>query len=526
MMTAFSLLLAIHCARTAADNSRLVAAPQLAARIDALAEQCWREKGVRPVGLADDSTFLRRVTLDLVGRIPTYREAVTFAADRSASKRAQAIRRLLSCPEHALHLGRVLDDLIQEHYAGDPAFVEYLRAAVAAHKPWDRVFREVLLGPWDSPDRRGADRFLRKRVRSLDDLTNDTARVFFGVNVSCAKCHDHPLVSDWSQDRYYGMAAFFNPTYEAAKDRGSPSLGEKATSDVTFTTTAGVRRSARMTFLTGRVVSDALILATSQAPVRSSLTVQRRAQLVQVALEEKTFFSRAIVNRLWASLLGRGLVHPVDQMHSANPPSVPGLLEWLAEDFAAHGYDLDCLVAGIVSSHVYQRASSRTGLVDEADEKVFARSRMRPLTPEQYAISLALATGNEAFDRTRTGLERVRQYRELEARVASLARSGALDAPADQFQSSPGEALFMSNAAEVQRLAQPAGHNLAARLAAVPDSRQLVDIAFWSVLSRPPAPEEHDHLMHWLDQHKQDRRGACAELVWALMASAEFRFNH
>src|SRR5207237_9122757 len=107
----------------------------------------------------------------------------------------------------------------QGKYARDPEFLDYLRAAVAEHKPWDRVFREVMLGPWDTAQHKRAGRFLSKRVASLDDLTNDTARVFFGVNVSCAKCHDHPLVPDWTQDHYYGMASFFNRTQEAGKGK-------------------------------------------------------------------------------------------------------------------------------------------------------------------------------------------------------------------------------------------------------------------------------------------------------------------
>src|SRR5262249_40281193 len=157
-----------------------------------------------------DAAFLRRITLDLAGRIPSYREAVAFAEDPSPDKRIRAMRRLLESPEYPLQLGRVLDEIIQGKLAGESQFLDYLRASVAERKPWDRIFREILLGPWDTPERKRADRFLTKRLNNLDDLTNDTARVFFGVNVSCAKCHDHPLVADWTQDHYYGMTSFFN----------------------------------------------------------------------------------------------------------------------------------------------------------------------------------------------------------------------------------------------------------------------------------------------------------------------------
>src|SRR5205814_4088625 len=135
----------------------------------------------------------------------------------------------------------------------DPDFVAYLRGAAVRHTPWDQIFRDVVLGPWDAKDRKGADRFLVKRANSLDDLTTDAARVFFGVNVSCAKCHDHPLVPDWTQDHYYGMASFFVRTYEAgkvqAKNKANIDLMEKPTSDVMFVTTKGERRTAKMMFL-------------------------------------------------------------------------------------------------------------------------------------------------------------------------------------------------------------------------------------------------------------------------------------
>src|SRR5205823_5448492 len=117
-----------------------------------------------------------------------------FAADGWEDNRYRLIRRLLESPEYPLYFARVLDGMIQEKYAGDADFIEYLRTALAEHRPWDRIFREVMLGPWDTPERKRSDRFLARRLTSLDDLTNDTARIFFGVNVSCAKCHDHPLV--------------------------------------------------------------------------------------------------------------------------------------------------------------------------------------------------------------------------------------------------------------------------------------------------------------------------------------------
>jgi hypothetical protein len=513
------LLLALPGADQPATPDRLADAALLAARVDELTAKHWEKHHVGPAAAAGDAEFLRRVTLDLAGRIPTRGGATAFAADQAPDKRARTIRRLMESPEYALHLGRVLDDLIQDRHAGDPEFVEYLRSSVAEHKPWDQIFREVLLGPWDTRERKRADRFLARRLASLDDLTNDTARVFFGVNVSCARCHDHPLAPDWTQDHYYGMASFFNRT-TAPLLKGLASVGEKSSGDVTFVTTKGERRTAKMMFLSGQVIDEAAPPPDSD---KKAPKFSRREQLVKVALEERTFFSRAIVNRLWAYFLGRGLVHPVDQMHSANPPSIPEVLDGLAEDLVAHGYDLDRLVAAIVLSRPYQLTSTWAGPGDAPGDKHFARARLRPLTPQQYALSLLVATGDGTFDQAE-GEARGKRYRELEGQAAALTK--ALDARTDRFQSSTTEALFMSNHPEVQRLTVAAGNNLAARLAALPDAGQAVDTAVWTVLARAPEADEQAELVKWLDGHKQDRAKACGEMVWALMTSAEFRFNH
>ena len=515
----------------APDGNRWRDVQAVAGKIDGLAATHWQANGIKPAAAVDDAAFLRRLTLDLTGRIPTYPEATAFSQDRSPEKRTHVIRRLMEGPEYALHLGQILDEMIQEKYAGEAEFLDYLRSAVADHKPWDRIFREVMLGPWDTKQSKRADRFLAKRLNSLDDLTNDTARVFFGVNVSCAKCHDHPLVSDWTQEHYYGMASFFNPTYEGGKGKRGAGITEKATGAVTFVTTKGERRPAKLMFLSNRVVEQAAAKPSvlpspgSKKSDKAAATVSRREQLVQVALEDRAFFSRAIVNRLWAYFLGRGLVQPVDQMHSANPAVIPELLNWLAENLASHGYDLDRLVAGVVSSQVYQRASTGTGGGAETAEKQFARASLRPLTPHQFALSMAVAVGDETFAKATEPQARARRYRELEGQASRLINLKVLDPRTDRFQSSAGEALFMSNHADVQRLMVPSGSNLAARLTAIVDTGKLVDTAVWTILSRPPDAEERAYLVHWVEGRK-DRPKACSLLIWALIASAEFRFNH
>lgn len=488
-----------------APEDRFVAAPRLAARIDALVARHWQEQKLQPAGLVDDAGFLRRVTLDLNGRIPTVEEVRAFLGDPSADKRSRAIRRLMENPEYALYLGRVLDDMVQGKNAGDADFVEFLRECVGRRRRWDEVFRHIMLGPWQSAEDKRADKFLARRLNSLDDLTTDTARVFFGVNVSCAKCHDHPLVADWKQDHYYGMASFFNRTQiKRGAGRNNAQVLEQSTGEVSFVTAKGERRDAKPMFLSGQAIDP------KRAPA------SRREQLVNVALEQKQFFSRALVNRLWAYFLGRGLVHPVDQMHSANPPTVPGVLEFLGDDFAANGYELDRVVAALLNSRVYQLATTYAGA--EPAERHFARAELRPLSPQQYAMSIVLASGTASLQPT----ARAKSYRELETRIAAILKAQVLDSGGE---ASANEALYMSNHGEIQKMVAPQGSNLVAKLAALTDAGQIVDLTVWSIMSRPPESEEHAKLVQFLASHA-DRGKGCSELVWALLTSAEFRFNH
>lgn len=524
MCPSLALLMFVGLQETVVRDARFAAATNVAKRVDALTADYWRQNKVQPAPRCDDATFLRRITLDLTGRIPTYDEARAFAADSTPDKRRRVLRRLLDGPEYPLHLGRMLDDMLQGRLAGDGEFLEYLRVAVREHRPWDRMFREIMLGPWDK-HAKGAQRFLARRIGNLDDLTNDTARVFFGVNVSCAKCHDHPLVSDWKQDHYYGMASFFNPTYEGSKGKGRAAMNEfmeKLTEQVMFVTTKGERRTARNLFLSNQVVEEK-----AGPPKPGTSSPGGREQLVKVALEERTFFSRAIVNQLWAYFMGQGLVHPVDQMHSANPPEIPDLLEFLAEDFAAEGYALERVIVALLSSEVYQLASHKNdNSADRSAERNLARAALRPLTPRQYALSLVLAAGEPGYDTTTTAEARLQRYRSLEGQSSQLLRLDVLDPRTDRFQSSTGEALFMSNQPALQKWLEPKGKNLAARLAAIPDSQQAVTQAIWSILSRAPETDELSYLAAWLDGQQATRGKACAELVWALLTSAEFRFNH
>ncbi|MGE0606629.1 MAG: DUF1549 domain-containing protein [Pirellulales bacterium] len=509
------------------------AALEVTRRIDELAQQHWTATGTQTAESCDDATFLRRVTIDLAGRVPSYREATEFAADATSDKRQRAIARLIDSREFDLHLGELLDDFIQGKYAGDREFIGYLRKSLKEGRAWDSLFAQLLLGPFDTPEQQVASRFLSKRIRVLDELTNDTARVFFGVDISCAKCHDHPLVDDWKQHHYYGMVGFLS-RLQPAKDNKPPVIIEKDVGEVSFVDTSGTQHKAAIMFLGGQVVEDARLgldprvverRQEAEAAGRYEPPVfSPREELVRLAIEEQKFLSKSLANRLWAYLLGRGLVHPVEQMHSQNPSSIPDLVEFLGADLAGHHYDVRRLVAGIVSSQAYQLSSEWTSQAEPPAPEHFARATIKPLTPIEYARSAVLVAGDEGYDMAADDAAREQRY--LGAEGAAYGRAEPLDRRRDGFQSSSVEALFMSNDPRIQELAAANGNNLAGRLAGITDDNELLNKAYWTVLSRAPSDDERTELSAFLARAGEERKGACSQLVWALFTSAEFRFNH
>jgi hypothetical protein len=482
----------------------------------------WASRGIAPAAAADDATLYRRAAIDLTGRIPTVAEWRTFVTDKGTleERHAKAVQQFLAAPEFALHFGAVLDAVVQGPAAGNAEFIDYLRRSLRQRRPWDGVFREVMLGPWESDESRPARRYLETRAKELDRMTTDTARVFFGVDISCARCHDHPLVDDFKQDHYYGMASFFNRT-----TGGKGSVGEKNEGDVTFRAADGTQKKARVMFLSGVVAED---------PSDAKAKVSRREQLVSLALAERKYFSRSFVNRIWMHFFGRGLVQPVDQMHSANLSSVPGLLEWLADDFATSGYDVQRLAAGIVLSRAYRLSSQWDSDAPLPEEGDFAVARVRLLPRREYAMSFLVATGRAEFTLPSAdsrleriagvrGLKRIEEYLAAEASAAAIQKN--LD-PGTDGQSSAVEALFVSNAEPIQQLVRAEPKTLVATLATQDSSRQIVEAAISQVFSRKPTDGEVDRMIAWLDEQGSDRTKACERLLWAMLTSAEFRCNH
>lgn len=511
--------------------------------IDHYINDLIKSEDVQTAPQIDASLLIRRLTLDLAGRIPTTAELHAFVAADPAKRRAELIDRLLGSPDFNDHHRNELQLLLEyPDRRNDNDFRKYLLWATEQNRSWDSMFRDMLSGDEKDEHQKAALQFVKHRVRNLDDLTNDTAILFFGVNVSCAKCHDHPLVEDWKQDHYYGMQSFFSRTFLTKKQ----DIGEKFYGQVKFTTTAGVEKQAKFMFLNGAVVDDRTPELDDESRKKYDALVKKlqqddktevsypefrpRQQLVETALhkDNNEFLARNIVNRIWHRLMGRGIVDPPDQLHSENSPSHPELLEWLARDTVDHGYDLKRLIRGIVLSEAYSRSSEWNSAAETPSPYYFAVAIPRPLTPRQYAMSLLIATRNPShWDQwlTRPAEDWKKERSGLEGAANGWANQ--FEIPGENFQVAVDEALFFSNNDRIENdLLRDSGDRLVGSIKEIDDINSALTAAFEAINSRKPTADELSAITKYLEPRTEDRQAALKQVVWALLTSPELRFNY
>ncbi len=494
------------------------------------------QQGVAAAPPCVETNLIRRTMLDLVGRIPTLNEAKQYLDSPEPNKRQLLIAQLIASPAFVRHQTNELNTLLM--YDSGRDLRAYLERAVTENRPWDVMFREMIAGDQSDDQQRAATEFVRARAHDLDKLANEASVIFFGVNVSCAKCHDHPLVSSWTQEHYFGMKSFFSRTFE-----NGDFLGEHDYGIVKYKTTKDEEHTARLMFLSGNVVEE----PESKEPSDDDKKAQkekleelkknkqpppppgfsRRAQLVDVALRpnENQFFAKSIVNRMWHRLYGHGLVMPIDQMHPENAPSHPELLDWLARDLITHNYDLRRVIQGLVSSNAYAR-SSRWDSEERPSANLFAVANVRPLSPSQYAAALRFASTNpDTFDSQMKPDDLEKQVAGVENAARGLANS--FEQPIGDFQVSVTEALLLSNDERIMRdLVRDADDSLIGKLKTIEDDNETVQTAIWNVFGRAPDEAETASLAQYLNERQDRRLDAIQQMVWALLASSECRFNY
>ena len=348
------------------SGSNLPAAETLASRIDA---QIQAESVGPSAAVAGDAEFLRRVTLDLHGIIPTSAEARAFLDDPSPNKREALVDRLLSSPRFDIHMANILDVMLMERrpdkHVSTPEWQKYLQMAIEKNTPYDQLVRDIISADGVDPNLRPASKFFLDRDAEPNIMARDIGRVFFGMDLQCAQCHDHPLVDHYLQTDYHGLYAFVNRTIVFTDEAAKKSfLGEKADGEATyksvFTQDSGQIRPQ----LPGEDEIDEPHFHQGEDYVEQPLPgvrpvpkYSRRKKLAELATSgTNRQFNLNIANRLWAHMMGRGLVHPVDLHHPLNPPSHPGVLELITNEFVAMKYDIRSFLRQLALTATYQRS--------------------------------------------------------------------------------------------------------------------------------------------------------------------------
>lgn len=523
------------------------AADPLHARIDKHIADGFGDAKKFAAPRATDDEFLRRIYLDLVGTTPTVAELNEFLADSAKDKREKLIDRLLDSPGYARRMAWHFDVMLMERRndAKVPraAWEDYLRRVFADNKPYDAFVREMLAADGADPKTRPAAKFFLDRDFEPNLVTKDIGRIFLGRNMQCAQCHDHPTISDYKQADYYGIQAFLNRSFLFPNAQAPTAvIAEKAEGDVSFMSVFDKDKklqNAAPKMPGGKAVEEQKAEKGKEykvAPakdVKPVPTYSRRALLADaVTSADNKAFARNIANRVWAMMMGRGIVHPVDVDHGNNPPSHPELLDELASEFVKHEYDLKWLVREIALSEAYQRSSETPAGLDDPPADRYLVSTLKPLTPEQFAYAVMQATGHTDAERDalkKLGPKATEEM--LDARLAPrlapfrsvLGRGG--DQSADTFSSTLDQTLFLKYGAAVRGLLPPRAGNLTDRLNKITNPDAVADELFAAVLSRRPTADERADVAEAL-KRTADRAKTINELVWALVASAEFRFNH
>ncbi len=487
---------------------------EVARRVDELLERRLTAEGVPPAARADDAEFLRRIFLDLCGRIPPAAEVRDFLADTTPDKREQAVDRLLRSSTHIIHSTnqwrRVLlpeADADQEIRFLLPGFEAWLRTRIAANEPLDRIATELLTLPIEARDGQGFAQptapsplaFYRAKQLKPENLASATARVFLGIRIDCAQCHHHPF-DTWKQEQFWSFASFFQDAPAPDGKRPDPKSIRVAETEAVVPAT----------FLDGT------------APQWASDSTGRGEVSRWLIAGENPYFAKAAANRIWANLFGRGIVDPVDDFSQANAPSHPELLDLLATELRKHHYDQQFLVRVLTSTAAYNRTSRVTQDAQQAPE-LFARVPVRALLPEELFDSLAQATGyRQPFDP-----EQPVNFNQDQTRQEFLETFSTEGRTSYEPQSTILQALTLMNGKFVADATSIADSKT---LAAVVDAPFLsppgkIDALFLTTLSRLPSERERDRLLKIVEKHPDPPR-AYADLFWTLLNTTEFSVNH
>jgi Protein of unknown function (DUF1549)/Protein of unknown function (DUF1553) len=520
---------------------------RVAAMIDRHIDKRLKDEAVTPAPIASDAEFLRRAYLSIAGRVPRVAEAHEFLADRSPDKRRKLVAELLETPGYITHFSTFWRGVMMPEVSADlqvrflvPGFEAWLRDELRKGTPYDDMVKQILTAKIDSGrdmrafySRLGEANpvaFFQGKQAKPENLAAAVSRMFLGVRIECAQCHNHPF-DTWKREQFWSFAAFF----------------------------AGIQRNGNNVFSTVREVADRREIAipntdkVAQASFLDGKTPQfrfrksaRETLAEWVTAKDNPYFAKMTVNRIWHKLFGTGIVEPVDDFTAANSPSHPELLDELATEFTKHNYDLKFLIRAIAASKAYQRTSRKTH-ASQSNPQLFARMTVQALTPEQLFDSLATAVGYYqpfqtqnpfVFGRTDSRSEIIELFTNDSAspseRSATILQAlammnGRFISGATSVGGSSGRPTSTSGRAR-RFVPNGRGSNTLAAVIDFPlaDTKQRVETLFLATLSRKPTPDESARFVKYVESGgaKKDKDKALGDVFWALLNSGEFALNH
>jgi hypothetical protein len=462
--------------------------------------------------VCDDAEFLRRITLDLTGTLPSPEAARKFLADPSKDKRARFVETLLASPEFADLWAMRWADLLRVERAAlgherAYGYYKWIRDSLAKNKPFDQFARELVTAEGPTSEI-GPANFYRA-VTKPGEMAGSLSQVFLGVRIGCAECHHHPF-DRWTQSDYYGMVGFFAPVStrgDAVLATGDPVTTHPRTKKPVFT--------------------HALGEAMPEADPKGDRRVGLAAWMTK---PDNPYFARNLANRVWAWMLGTGIVEPVDDVRATNPPSNLELLDALAKFAIDNKYDVKKLIAAIAASRVYQ-TSSRPNETNEKDERNFSRGLFKRPDAEVLLDMVCQATGvPEKFTGSPTATRAVQLW-DSKARHEFLklfgrpVRATACECERTK-EPSVAQVLNLLNSPDVQAKLSHESGTVARLVREQKDDAKLVQELYLVFFSRLPTKDESSIAVEHLRKRASTRREAAEDLAWAMLNSTEFLFNH
>ncbi|MBI1832995.1 MAG: DUF1549 domain-containing protein, partial [Planctomycetes bacterium] len=475
-----------------------------------------KKLNIAPSDLCDDGDFLRRVYLDVIGTLPTAEQARRFLSDKRANKRELLVGELLERPEFADYWALKWSDLLRVDrqalgHKKAYAFYRWIRESIAKNKPFDQFARELLTaeGPLDESGPASFYKVVAKPGETASTLT----QVLLGVRIACAECHHHPY-DRWGQTDYFGMQAFFTPLSLRPSARGESlqAVGDPVT------------KHPR----TGETILPHVL---GSAPVANAPGSERRLVLAEwMTSPQNPWFARNLANRVWAHMLGRGLVEPIDDVRDTNPPSNPELLDGLAKHVVDTKFDVKKLLRAIALSRTYQ-LSSKPNASNEKDEMNYSRALFRRIEAEVLLDMVSQSLGvPEKFGGAPPGTRAIQLW---DSKVTHYflkiyGRPQRITACECErvVEPSVSQVLHLLNAQEIHDKLSHERGNVARWVREKKTDAELVEVIYLTFYSRLPSDTERKASMAFMQQNGGDRRRQAAEdLAWTLMNTLEFVFK-